>query len=122
MDTVKHSHDAQVEELGHHRQELLSLQESNHKLQYRLADLKNKLRRSSICIRGDLMKATPGPLEDFVTRLCKHVAPALKDQELILDRTHRVGRPSQAPGWAQDLLTCLHYYKQGEQILAAFVI
>ncbi|KAJ1200796.1 hypothetical protein NDU88_004617 [Pleurodeles waltl] len=65
------------------------------------------------------MQATLGPLEDFVTRLFLHIAPALKDQEIILDHTHRVGRPAQAPVQAQDILTSLHYYKQREQILAA---
>ncbi|KAJ1170761.1 hypothetical protein NDU88_002633 [Pleurodeles waltl] len=64
------------------------------------------------------MKATPGPLEDFVIRLFRHFALALKDQEIILDRMHRVGQPFQAPGQAQDILRRLHYYKQKEQILA----
>ncbi|KAJ1106332.1 hypothetical protein NDU88_003733 [Pleurodeles waltl] len=41
-----------------------------------------------------------------------HVAPAIKGQEIILDCTHRVGRPSKASGQA-------HYQKQKEQKLAA---
>ncbi|KAJ1083360.1 hypothetical protein NDU88_003519 [Pleurodeles waltl] len=43
------------------------------------------------------MNAARGPLDYFATRLFQHFAPALKDQEIILDRTHRVGQPSQAP-------------------------
>ncbi|KAJ1147695.1 hypothetical protein NDU88_000555 [Pleurodeles waltl] len=107
--------DAQVEDLDRYRQERLTLQESNRELQYQLDDLENRLWRSNICTRGVPKKTTPGPLEDFVQRLFQHVAPALKDQEIIQDHTHRVGFRSQAPGQAQDKLTCLHYYKQREQ-------
>ncbi|KAJ1125898.1 hypothetical protein NDU88_004313 [Pleurodeles waltl] len=89
--TVERSHGAQAEELDHHRQELLTLQESNHELQYRLEDLKNSLWRSNIRIREVPMQATPGPLEVFVTCLFRHVVPELKDQEIVLDCTHGVG-------------------------------
>ncbi|KAJ1141839.1 hypothetical protein NDU88_008167 [Pleurodeles waltl] len=52
VDTVEHRHDAQAEELDHHRQELLTLQQSNRELQYLLEDLKNRSWCSSIRIRG----------------------------------------------------------------------
>ncbi|KAJ1192832.1 hypothetical protein NDU88_002138 [Pleurodeles waltl] len=57
--------------------------------------------------------------EDFVVRLFQHVAPALKDQNIILDRTHRADHPARSPGQAQDILTCLHYYRQWETMMAA---
>ncbi|KAJ1141602.1 hypothetical protein NDU88_007930 [Pleurodeles waltl] len=117
VDTVERNHDVQVVELDHHRQELLTLQDSNRELQFRLEDLKNRSRHSNICIRGVSAQATPGSLEDFVI-LFQHIAPAIKDQEMIIDLPHRAGHPSRAPGQAQDILTCLHYYKQKEQILA----
>ncbi|KAJ1107631.1 hypothetical protein NDU88_005021 [Pleurodeles waltl] len=93
---------APAEELDHHRQELLTLQESNLELQYRLQDLENMSRRSNIRIRGVSMQATPESLEDFVIRLLRHITPAFKDQEIILDLTHKVGQPSRGPGQAQD--------------------
>ncbi|KAJ1145073.1 hypothetical protein NDU88_011365 [Pleurodeles waltl] len=43
----------------------------------------------------------------------------LKEQDIVLDRTDRAGRPARAPGQAQDILTCLHYCKQREVIMAA---
>ncbi|KAJ1082995.1 hypothetical protein NDU88_003156 [Pleurodeles waltl] len=60
-----------------------------------------------------------GALEDFVVRLFHHVSPALKEQNIVFDRTHRAGRPARTPGQAQDILTCLHYYKQ--QVIMATV-
>ncbi|KAJ1172684.1 hypothetical protein NDU88_004528 [Pleurodeles waltl] len=119
VDSVERNHDAQAGELDHHRQELLTLQDSHRELQYRLEDLENRSRHSNIRIRGVTAQATSGSLEDFVIQLFWNAAPAIKDQEIILDRTHRVSQPSWAPGQAQDILTCLHYYKHREQILAA---
>ncbi|KAJ1157506.1 hypothetical protein NDU88_010217 [Pleurodeles waltl] len=49
----------------------------------------------------------------------QHVAPALKDQTVVLDRTQRVGHSARSPGQAQDILTCLHHYKQRETIMVA---
>ncbi|KAJ1198381.1 hypothetical protein NDU88_002222 [Pleurodeles waltl] len=115
VDMVERNHDAQVQELDHQRQELLTLHDSNRVLQYRLEDHENRSRCSNICIRGVPAQATPGSLEDFVIRLFWHI----KDQEKILDRTHRAGHPSRAPGPAQDILACLHCYKQKKQILAS---
>ncbi|KAJ1181072.1 hypothetical protein NDU88_006283 [Pleurodeles waltl] len=54
-----------------------------------------------------------GALEDFVVRLFFHVAPALKEQNIVLDRTHRAGHPARTPGEAQDIPTY-----QGEAIMA----
>ncbi|KAJ1097930.1 hypothetical protein NDU88_003046 [Pleurodeles waltl] len=117
VDTVERTCDRQEEELDHHRQEIIALQDSNRDLQYRLDDLEKRSRRSNVHIGGVPVQAIMGPLEGFVIRLFKHVVPALDDQDIILDHTHRTGRPSQSLGQLQDILTCLHYYKQKEQIL-----
>ncbi|KAJ1090936.1 hypothetical protein NDU88_004064 [Pleurodeles waltl] len=115
VDTVERTCERQEEDLDHHRQEIITLQDSN--LQFRLENLENRSRRSNILIRGVPAQAIVGPLEGFVFHLFKHVAPVLDDQDIILDRTHRTGRPSLSPSQPQDILTCLHYYKQKEQIL-----
>ncbi|KAJ1140797.1 hypothetical protein NDU88_007135 [Pleurodeles waltl] len=62
--------------------------------------------------------AVTGSLEDFVVRLFLHVAPALKDQTIILDRTQS-WPPACSLGQAQDIMTCLHYFRQREIIMAA---
>ncbi|KAJ1170674.1 hypothetical protein NDU88_002547 [Pleurodeles waltl] len=70
MDTVEHSHDAQVEELDHHRQELLLLQESNYALQHWLEDLKNRLWRSNIRIRRGPGTGATGRFCDMLVSAC----------------------------------------------------
>ncbi|KAJ1176903.1 hypothetical protein NDU88_002170 [Pleurodeles waltl] len=48
IDTVERTHD----EMDQYRWEIQALQDSNQDLQYHLEDLENRLRRSSIYIRG----------------------------------------------------------------------
>ncbi|KAJ1139985.1 hypothetical protein NDU88_006346 [Pleurodeles waltl] len=116
---VEQTQDAREEELDCHRRELLTLQDKIQDLQYQIEDLKNRSRRSNIRIKGIPAQAVAGSLEDFVVRLFHHVAPSLKEQDIVLDRMHRAGRPARTPGQAQDILTCLHYYKQKEVIMTA---
>ncbi|KAJ1104597.1 hypothetical protein NDU88_002007 [Pleurodeles waltl] len=98
VDTVERTCDRQEEDMDHHRQEIIALQDSNRDLQYRLEDLENRSWRSNIRIRGVPVQVIVGPLEGFVIFLFKHVAPAPDDQDIILDCTHRTGHPSQSPG------------------------
>ncbi|KAJ1194776.1 hypothetical protein NDU88_004062 [Pleurodeles waltl] len=94
VDTVERTCDTQEKELDHHRQEIIALQDSNRDLRYRLEDLENRSWQSNILIRGVPEQAIAGSLEDFVIRLFRQLAPALTDQDIILDSTHRTGRPS----------------------------
>ncbi|KAJ1152491.1 hypothetical protein NDU88_005266 [Pleurodeles waltl] len=114
VDTMERTCNRPEKDLDLYLQEIVALQDSNGDLQYRLEDLENRSRRSNIRIQGVPAQAIVGPLEGFVIRLFKH-----DDQDIILDRTHWTGCPSQNPGQPQDILTCLHYYKQKEQILTA---
>ncbi|KAJ1117583.1 hypothetical protein NDU88_005781 [Pleurodeles waltl] len=116
---LEQTHDAREEELDCHRRELLTLQDKNQELQCQLDDLENRLRRSNIRIKGVPAQAVTGALEDFVVCLFCHLAPALKQPNIVLDRTHRAGRPARTLGQATTVLTCLHYYKQREAIMAA---
>ncbi|KAJ1217411.1 hypothetical protein NDU88_005005 [Pleurodeles waltl] len=117
--TLEQAQEAREEDLDCHRRELLTLPEMNQELQYQTEDLENRSRRSNIRIKGVTSQAVTGKLEDFVERLFRHVTPDLKGQTVVLDRTHRVGRSARTPGQAQDILTCLHCYKQREIIMAA---
>ncbi|KAJ1157405.1 hypothetical protein NDU88_010118 [Pleurodeles waltl] len=119
VDTVEQTQDAREEELDCHRRELLTLQDKNQNLQYQIEDVENRSRGSNIRIKGIPAQAVAGSLEDFVVHLFRHMAPSLKEQDNVLDRMHRAGRPARTPGQALDILTCLHYYKQKEVIIAA---
>ncbi|KAJ1171587.1 hypothetical protein NDU88_003448 [Pleurodeles waltl] len=112
VDTIEQMHDAREKELHCHRRELLTLQDKNQELQYQIEDLENRSRHSDIRLKGAPVQAVKGALEYFVVRLSCHVAPALKEQNIVLDRMHRAGYPARMLGQAQDILTCLHYYKQ----------
>lgn len=94
--------------------ELTNLRDQNEELSLRLADLENTSRCSNVRSKGVPLRVDAGKLEDFVTRLFRYVAPVLEDQEIVLDRTHRAGRPARNPGQSQDILTCLHSYLQKE--------
>ncbi|KAJ1144971.1 hypothetical protein NDU88_011263 [Pleurodeles waltl] len=85
VDTIEKTHDEREEGLNYHRRELLTLQDKNQDLQYQLKDLENRSRRSNIRIKGVPAQAVAGSLEDFVVRLFRHVAPALKEQDIVLD-------------------------------------
>ncbi|KAJ1139949.1 hypothetical protein NDU88_006310 [Pleurodeles waltl] len=45
----------------------------------------------NISIKGIPLQADAGTLADYVHRLFHHVSPGFADQEIVLDRTHRVG-------------------------------
>ncbi|KAJ1088163.1 hypothetical protein NDU88_001322 [Pleurodeles waltl] len=119
IDTLEQTHNACEEELDCHRGELLTLQDKNQELQYQLEDLENGLRHSNILIKVVPAQAMTGNLEEYVVRHFRHVAPALKEQNIVLERTQRAGPPTRSPGQTQDILICLHYYKQREAIMAA---
>ncbi|KAJ1151005.1 hypothetical protein NDU88_003792 [Pleurodeles waltl] len=105
VDTVEQAQNAREEEFDCHRRELLAVQDKNQEPQYQIEDLENRSCCSNIRIKGLTTQAIVGPLEDFVVRLFRHVAPALKEQNFVLNRTHRAGRPARAPWQAQDILT-----------------
>ncbi|KAJ1167812.1 hypothetical protein NDU88_008200 [Pleurodeles waltl] len=109
--TLEQARDAREEELDCYKREPLTLQDKNQELQYQIEDLENRSRRSNILIKDVPSQAVTGVQEDFVVRLFQHMAPALKNQTVMLDRTHRVGRPVRSQGQVQDTLTCLHHYK-----------
>ncbi|KAJ1214429.1 hypothetical protein NDU88_002048 [Pleurodeles waltl] len=70
---MERTHDAQEKELDHYRQEILTFQDSNCELQYRLEDLEKRSCCYNIHIRGVPTQAMPGSLEDFVIHLFRHV-------------------------------------------------
>ncbi|KAJ1171098.1 hypothetical protein NDU88_002970 [Pleurodeles waltl] len=70
-------------------------------------------------IKDAPLQADAGKLEDYVLRLFRQVVPDLAEESIILDRTHRAGRPSITPDMPQDTLTCFHSYRQKNCIMSA---
>ncbi|KAJ1129417.1 hypothetical protein NDU88_007787 [Pleurodeles waltl] len=69
--------DAPAEELDAHHCELLELQDKHAELHYQVEDLDNRCQRTNIRIKGVLLRAAVGDLEDGVFRLFHHVGPEL---------------------------------------------
>lgn len=98
VETLEQNGDRREEELTEQTRELLELRDRNDELYLRLEDLENRSRRSNIRIKGVPLQANGGKLEEWVTCFFRHVAPGLDDKEIILDRTHRAGKPATGPG------------------------
>ncbi|KAJ1155016.1 hypothetical protein NDU88_007752 [Pleurodeles waltl] len=98
--------DARNEELDCHRRELLTLQGKNQELQYQLEDLENSSRCSNIRIA----QAVTGALEGFVVHLFRHVAPALKEQNMCLtEHTELVALPTLQTYWVTSSKKATHH-------------
>ncbi|KAJ1179207.1 hypothetical protein NDU88_004443 [Pleurodeles waltl] len=63
------------------------------------------------------VRQNSGKLEDYITRLFCHMDPDLAEQDIVLDHTHRAGRPAKPAGMPQDIRNCLHYYRQKMAIM-----
>ncbi|KAJ1097192.1 hypothetical protein NDU88_002318 [Pleurodeles waltl] len=119
VDSIEQTHNTHEKELDNHGCKLLLLQHKNLELQYHMEDLDTRSRRSNICSKGVPMQAISGSLVEFAVHLFRHVAPALKGQDILLDCIHRAGHLARSPGQAQDNLMCQYCYKQKEAILSA---
>ncbi|KAJ1098880.1 hypothetical protein NDU88_003987 [Pleurodeles waltl] len=117
--TLEQASDSGEEELNVHQHEVLELCNKNEELQYYLEDLENRLCRFNIRIKGVPIQVDSGKLENYVIHLFRHVTPDLADKDVVLDHTHRAGRPAKSPGMPQDIPICLHHYRQKESIMSA---
>ncbi|KAJ1084168.1 hypothetical protein NDU88_004320 [Pleurodeles waltl] len=113
--TLKQEIVAEVKEM---KQEVMELGQRIDTLEQAQDAREEESWRSNIRIKGVPSQAVTGKLENLVERLFRYVALDLKNQTVVLDRTQRIGRPACSPGTGQDILTCLHHYKQRETIMA----
>ncbi|KAJ1167516.1 hypothetical protein NDU88_007907 [Pleurodeles waltl] len=65
VDNLERASDAQEEELDGHQREILELQDKNEELRYQVEDLENQSWRANIQIKGVLLQAARGDLEDY---------------------------------------------------------
>ncbi|KAJ1194514.1 hypothetical protein NDU88_003802 [Pleurodeles waltl] len=73
VSSLEQTGDTQAEELDAHRREILDLCDKNAELSYHVEDLHNRSRRATIRIKGALLQAPGGNLEDYVHRLFYHI-------------------------------------------------
>ncbi|KAJ1212508.1 hypothetical protein NDU88_000163 [Pleurodeles waltl] len=119
VDSLERTSGKQGDKLDAHRCKILDLHDKSEKLQYQVEDVENRSRRANITINVVPLQAAGGNLEDHAPRLFHHNVPELPPQEIIVDRIHRAGIPATSPGQPHNILTCLRYYRQKENIMAA---
>lgn len=86
----------------------------------KIADLEYRSRRNNLKIRGIPESVASNHLLQYAHTLFSTLVPSLMAQDLIVDRIHRVPKPSffseEIP---RDVLLRVHYYHIKEQILQA---
>lgn len=90
------------------------------RLQDKLSDLEDRSRRSNIKIRGIPEDIAPTQLLQYAQTLFSTILPNLTHQDLIIDRIHRLPKPSFIrEDTPRDVLLKMHYDHVKEQIMIA---
>ncbi|XP_066430812.1 vomeronasal type-2 receptor 26-like [Eleutherodactylus coqui] len=88
------------------------------KLQNKLMDVEDRNRRNNIKIHGVPEKVSNAEISDYVTSLIRKVLPNLSEQELKIDRAHRISLPrflkENSP---RDIIVRIHYYSTKEVLM-----
>ena len=117
--SVEDMGDAREVELHSLRKEVIALQDQHVDLQYDLQDLENRSRRYSITLKGVPLNVGSGDLEGYASRIFRHILPALEAKDITLDCTHRARRRHGPSQRLQDILTCVHQFRQKEDFMRA---
>lgn len=83
----------------------------------KLTDLEDRSRRNNLKSRGIPESIPSAELPAYLQRLFKSLAPSLTELDLMIDRAHRIFKPSHVPeDKPQDVLTRLHFFQAKECI------
>lgn len=87
-------------------------------LKTKVADLEDRSRRNNLKIRGIPESIPATQLLAYTQVLFSTLIPSLSPQDLIVDRIHRIPKPSFLPeNTPRDVLLRVHYYHIKEQLL-----
>ncbi|XP_073411541.1 uncharacterized protein [Dendrobates tinctorius] len=88
------------------------------KLKIKLADQENRSRRNNIKIRGISEDITQEALPTHIKDIFRKAIPTLTDSELIIDRAHRIPKPTRVSAdLPRDTILRIHFYNTKEKIL-----
>lgn len=80
-------------------------------LQLKIADLMDRSRWNNIKIRDIPESVKPNKLGPYLKKLFRKWIPDLTAQDLLIDRFHRIQKPTYLPAAAlRDTLARLHYF------------
>lgn len=84
----------------------------------KIADLEDRSRRNNLKIRGIPESVSQEKLTEYVQTIFKTAPPDLSDNELIIDRIHRLPKPPHLPDKiVRDVLMRVHFYHVKERFL-----
>lgn len=90
------------------------------KLAMQIIDLENRQRRNNLRLRGIPESIALTDLKPTVKRILNHYLNLKSEEDLELDRVHRVGNPKRAsPGRPRDVICRIHFFGQKETISRA---
>lgn len=85
-----------------------------------MADMEDRNRRNNLKIRGIPETVEQGDLLEYATTLFKEILPDLTDLDVIIDRIHRLPKPSYlANQIPRDVILQLHFYHAKEKLMSA---
>lgn len=94
--------ESQMSEVAKAHDELVNAHESQnemiHKLQLKVADLEDRSRRNNIKLRGIPEIVKPRELVPYIHQLFLKLIPDLSPRDLLMDRAHRIPKPTYLPG------------------------
>lgn len=95
-----------------------ALEEEVGRLSTKVLDLEDRSRRNNIRLRGIPESVPPEALNQFLTDMMSETLPTLKEQDLVIDRIHRIPKPRHLPAHlARDTIARIHFYHVKENFL-----
>ncbi|VEL08283.1 unnamed protein product [Protopolystoma xenopodis] len=86
----------------------------------KLADAEDRNRRNNVKIRGVSETVSNNDLKGYVRDLLKTTLPTISENELVIDRAHRLPKPGFiADHLPRDVITRIHFYHVKELLLAS---
>lgn len=95
-------------------------EEEMESMRAKIADMEDRSRRNNMKIRGIPESVQQGDLRTYATSLFTEILPELSTLDIIIDRIHRLPKPSYLPEQTpRDVILRLHFYHAKEQLITA---
>lgn len=89
----------------------VDLEDEIKHLKLKVSDLEDRSRRNNIKFRGIPENIKNSDLKQFLCRMMSDLIPTISPQELVIDRAHRLPKPSHIPEkLPRDVIAKIHFY------------
>lgn len=87
-------------------------------LKTKIADLEDRARRNNVKFRGIPENVKPPELKRFIKDMIKKLLPTIPQQELEIDRAHRLPKPSHiSEKLPRDVIARIHFFEVKDQLM-----